>query len=178
MLPLTSAPELTTERLVLRGPEPADLIPFTQWMTASKRMAVVGGNQSEAEARFAFQTNIGRWQMDGMGFFTVTLRDDPTALGRVGLLYYPVSTQRDTAEVEVAWFLFDGAEGHGFASEAARAVLAWARDGLGWTRVSSYIDPANKRSQATARRLGATTDGTQAAHNPKCDVWVHAQAAA
>jgi len=174
---LTTAPELTTDRLTLRGPWADDLSLLTKWTTTSTRMAIMGGNGTVSEARFAFLINIGRWQMDGMGFFTVTRRDDPVALGRVGLLYYPQSDVRPKSEVELAWHLFDGAEGHGFASEAGRAVLGWARAILKLDRIVSFILPANTRSQATARRLGATTDGSRAAHDADAEVWFHKVAA-
>lgn len=176
--PLTQAPDLMTDRLRLRGPKRSDLAAFTQWFTTSSRMAILGGNGTEAEARFAFQTNIGRWQMDGMGFFTVTRNDDATPLGRIGLLYYPESDVRTAPEVEAAWFLFDGAEGFGYATEAAKAVLQWGRQELKLDRIVSYILPENLRSRATAERLGASRNGTHAPHDDSADVWVHAGGAA
>lgn len=169
--PLTQAPMLRTERLVLRGPERGDLGALTAFTTTSPRMAALGGNEREVDAWRAFLTDVGRWQVDGFGYFTLARPDDPAPLGRVGLLSYP--TRGDGPKVELAWHLFDGAEGHGYATEAGRAVRDWARRDLGLGRLVSYIDPANARSQATARRLGAATDGTRAAHNASCEVWVH-----
>ena len=171
MTPLTSAPTLRTDRLTLRGPERDDLPALTRWTTTSARMAIIGGNGTPEEAWRAFLVNIGRWQMDGFGFFTLTARDDPAPLGRVGVLSYPF---RDpTPEVELSWHLFDGAEGRGYATEAARAVRDWARSERGIGRLVSYIHPANAPSQAVARRLGALTDGTRADHDPEAEVWVH-----
>ena len=165
--PLTSAPTLRTDRLILRGPERGDLAALTAFTTASPRMASLGGTGSPEEAWRAFLTNVGRWQVDGFGYFTLTLHDDPAPLGRVGLLSYP------HREVELAWHLFDGAEGRGYVVEAASAIRDWARADRGLSRLVSYIDPANARSQATARRLGAATDGARATHDPSCEVWVH-----
>lgn len=171
--PLTSAPTLRTERLTLRGPERGDLAPLTAFITTSPRMATLGGNGTDVEAWRAFLTNVGRWQVDGFGFFTLTRRDDDVPLGRVGLLNDP-----GYEAVELAWHLFDGAEGHGYATEAATAIRDWARRDRGLGRIVSYIDPANARSQATARRLGAATDGTRAPHDTSCEIWTHPERAA
>ena len=77
-------------------------------------------------------------------------------------------------EIELAWHLFEGAEGKGFATEAGRVVKTWARDDLGLDKLVSYIDVSNERSQAVAKRLGAITDGTRAPHEPEAEIWVHA----
>ena len=171
MTALTAAPTLRTERLILRGPERGDLDALTAFTTRSPRMASLGGNGTATEAWRAFLTNVGRWQVDGFGYFTLTAHGDPAPLGRVGLLSYP--TPEAAPEVELAWHLFDGAEGRGYVVEAATAIRDWARADRGLARLVSYIDPANARSRATARRLGAATDGTRAAHDPGCDVWEH-----
>ena len=75
--------------------------------------------------------------------------------------YYPVGRP----ETEIGWVLFDGHEGKGFATEAARATLVFARDTLGWTEIVSYIAPENQASVRVAERLGATLD--TAAPQPK-----------
>lgn len=167
--PLTNAPVLETERLVLRGPERADLAPFTAFLTASPRMQALGEQASAPEAWYAFLTGVGHWQWHGFGFFIVTLKEDTSApLGRVGLLKHSEWTHE-----ELAWHLFDGAEGKGFATEAAQAVRLWANEELRLDRLVSYIHRDNQKSQRVAKRLGATTDGTAPAHNQACDVWRH-----
>ncbi len=75
-------------------------------------------------------------------------------LGQVGP-FFP----DDWPEPEIAWTVYDGAEGRGIALEAARAALAHAFRDLGWTTAISMIDPANTRSVALAQRLGARIDG-------------------
>lgn len=165
---LTSAPVLRTERLVLRGPERADLAPFTAYMTGSARLAEQGETIAADQAWYGFMTGIGHWQWHGFGFFTLTRHDDAAPLGRVGLLKHAGWPQ-----VELAWHLFDAVEGHGYATEAAHAVRdwAWAQHGIG--QLVSYIDHSNHRSQAVARRLGAQTDGTRAPHEPEAEIWHH-----
>ncbi|MEL6521204.1 MAG: GNAT family N-acetyltransferase [Pseudomonadota bacterium] len=165
---LSTAPTLTTERLILRGPERSDLPAFTRFMTSAPSMAAQGETVSAEQAWFGFLTGIGHWHWHGFGFFTVVERKTEHPVGRVGLIKHA-----GWPEVELAWHLFEGAEGKGYATEAAMAVKKWAYDDLGLNSLYSYIDQDNKRSQAVARRLGATTDGSRAPHEPEAEIWVH-----
>ena len=165
---LTLAPALTTPRLLLRGPERDDLLEFTRFMTSAPSMAAQGETVSAEQAWFGFLTGIGHWHWHGFGFFTVVEQQTDQPVGRVGLLKHS-----NWPDVELAWHLFEGAEGKGFATEAAEAVKRWASEHLRLDQLHSYIDLKNVRSQAVAKRLGAVTDGTRAPHEPESEVWVH-----
>jgi RimJ/RimL family protein N-acetyltransferase len=165
---LTTAPVLTTKQLVLRGPERDDLPAFTRFMTSAPSLKSQGETISAEQAWFRFLGGIGHWHWHGFGFFTVTLQQTGEPVGRVGLIKH-----EGWPNIELAWHLFEGAEGKGFATEAAQAVKNWASDDLRLDRLCSYIDIANIRSQAVAKRLGAVTDGTRAPHEPEAEVWVH-----
>ncbi len=165
---LSTAPMLTTQRLVLRGPERDDLPRFTRFMTSAPSMEAQGETVTAEQAWFGFLTGIGHWHWHGFGFFTVVEQQTGHPVGRVGLIKHS-----NWPDVELAWHLFEGAEGKGFATEAAMAVKQWACEDLGLDRLYSYIDWENTRSQAVAKRLGAVTDGTRASHEPEAEVWVH-----
>lgn len=166
--PLTMAPVLETERLILRGPLRSDLQAFTEFMTSSPSMKAQGETISAEQAWFGFLTGIGHWQWHGFGFFMLVLPGEDRPLGRVGLLNHS-----NWPQVELAWHLFEAGEGHGYATEAAVAVRRWAYDTHGEAQLVSYIDASNHRSQAVAKRLGATTDGTRAPHEPDAEIWRH-----
>lgn len=166
---LSTAPILATQRLILRGPERGDLPAFTRFVTSAPSMVAQGETVSAEQAWFGFLAGIGHWHWHGFGFFVVVDRQTGHPVGRVGLIQHS-----NWPAVELAWHLFEGAEGKGFATEAARAVKTWARKDLGFGRLYSYIDRTNTRSQAVAKRLGAVTDGTPAPHEPQAEVWVHA----
>ena len=77
---------------------------------------------------------------------------------------------------ELGYHLYEGAEGKGYATEAGRAVLDFARDRLGMTDLASMIDPANTASQSVARRLGAQNTGTEFRADPEgkpVEIWRH-----
>jgi RimJ/RimL family protein N-acetyltransferase len=60
---------------------------------------------------------------------------------------------------EIGWALAPAFWGRGYATEAARASMGWARDRLGWRRVIHLIHPENSPSRALARRLGSVQLG-------------------
>ncbi|MES1248247.1 MAG: GNAT family N-acetyltransferase [Actinomycetota bacterium] len=120
---------LETERLVLRLPTAADE---------------------------DMRHHLEQWQRNGIGKFAVVRRADGAVLGRVGIqLLDPVTW--DTVDgaagrPELGWTLRPEHWGHGYATEAALAVRDWF---VGEPLVS-LIQPSNERSQAVARRLGAS----------------------
>ena len=168
MQDLTGAPNLRTDRLILRGPRRDDLPAFTRFMTSAPSLVALGETVSAEQAWYGFLTGIGHWQWHGFGFFMVVGASSDLPMGRVGLLKHS-----DWPEIELAWHLFEEGEGQGFATEAAHAVKDWARRDLGLDRLVSYIDIHNTRSQAVAKRLGARTDGSRAGHDAEAEVWVH-----
>lgn len=171
--PLTSAPRLTTDRLVLRGPERDDLAAFTRFMTTNPQMAEQDELGSESDAWFGFLAGIGHWHWHGYGFFVLHAAENPVPLGRVGILNH-----QGWDRPEIGWHLFEGATGQGYATEAATKVRQWAAEAHGLTKLVSYIDQDNARSQAVATRLGAHNSGQRPAHAPKAQVWEHPEVAA
>ena len=158
-------PTLTTDRLTLRAPEQDDFLGYAAFYE-SGRSAIIGGPISADEAWRHFAANIGHWHFKGFGWFTVDAGSAP--VGSVGIHQGPRHP-----EPELGWLLYENGAGHGYATEAARAVLDWARGTVGMGRIVSHIDVANEASQAVAERLGASTDGSRSAHDAACEIWVH-----
>ena len=171
--PLTNAPRLETERLVLRGPLREDLPALDRFMTSSPQLAALDDQGEQYQAWYAMMIGVGHWQWFDYGFFTLQRHGDPAPLGRVGLLNH-----ENWPQVELAWHLFEDAIGQGYAAEAATAVRDWAARTHGLTQLVSYIDTNNAPSQAVARRLDARTDGTRPAHEPESEIWIHPKVAA
>ncbi len=157
---------LTTDRLTLRTPVEADFEAVAAFMP-SARMQFLGGPVSDAGQQWrGFAATAGHWALKGYGYFTVLHDDRP--VGRVGLINPPLWD-----EPELGWHLFDGCEGQGYATEAARAVRAWGFHERGLGPVISYIDPANTPSQQVARRLGAKVERQGEVMGTPCEVWRH-----
>ena len=56
-------------------------------------------------------------------------------------------------DLEVGWQLLPAAWGHGYATEAGRAMAAWAFS-LGIDELLAVVRPANRRAEAAVQRLG------------------------
>lgn len=142
------APELLTDRLVLRPPQMSD---FEHWATyyASDRSIYEDGPFDRRQAWKVWASGIALWQLKGFGPFGVDDRQTGHYLGEVGI-YQP----EGYPEPELGWFVVPNAEGRGIAYEAAKAVMCWLKTELGFTRLVNYIDPRNERSIALGLRLG------------------------
>jgi RimJ/RimL family protein N-acetyltransferase len=162
---MTAVPRLGTGRLVLRAPRLADFEPYAGFY-GSERSVWEDGPLSRALAWKEFATAAAGWLLRGFGPFSVEERASGDYLGEVGL-YQPAHYP----EPEIGWMLTAGAEGRGFAHEAAGAVLAWARASLGLATLVSYISPGNRRSIRLAERLGAVADPAAPSCGPDAAVW-------
>ena len=144
------APTLHTERLTLRAHTASDLEALCD-LFETERSAYMGGPIARKAAWRWIASEVAMWELMGHGSWGIETKDG-TFLGQIGILKPPHFT-----EAEIGWTLLEEAEGKGYATEAAKAVLAWGW-GNGFDTLVSYIDPGNARSIALATRLGATRD--------------------
>lgn len=147
-----SAPVLHTPRLTLRGHVLADLEALCD-LFETDRARFMGGPLPRKAAWRLFASEVGMWDLRGFGHWGIETRDG-IFVGQVGLSQPP-----HFPETEIGWTLLEGAEGKGYAAEAAQAALHWAWEN-GFETLVSYITPGNDRSIALAERLGATLDAT------------------
>jgi RimJ/RimL family protein N-acetyltransferase len=104
----------------------------------------------------------------GMGLYAVLLRAGGRLIGDCGLVARVID---DTPVVEIGWHLERASWGRGYATEAARGVLAHAAD-LGVRRVCSLIVPDNVRSRRVARKLRMRIDREVEWAGRPHDLWV------
>ncbi|MBQ1025008.1 GNAT family N-acetyltransferase [Micromonospora sp. C95] len=92
------------------------------------------------------------------GIWAITTAAGDRLVGNLLLKPIPLSAGESVGgpnDVEIGWHLHPDVWGHGYATEAAAAVLDDAF-GRGLTRVIAVTDPDNRASQAVCRRLGMT----------------------
>jgi len=170
MLGTPAAPILETQRLRLRGWQPSDFDAYAQLLAdpASARFITRTGqpyNRPQAWAELCFF--VGHWQMLGYGMFVVEERLSGSFLGRVGALH-----PKGWPDYEIAWALSSNARGKGYATEAAKAVIAWSFETIGVDRIISVIHPRNEASQRVATRLGEQRTGERfSPFGEPCEVW-------
>ena len=139
---------ITTERLILRLPRLEDWHELSPIWT-SERAAFIGGPFTDHDAWLDFNQLVASWVLRGHGALTITRKTDGEVLGLVLLAH-----EFDDPEPELGWLLTEAAEGHGYATEAAQALLPLANEIYGGAIVS-YIADGNDSSARVASRLGA-----------------------
>ncbi len=156
---LLSAPmtPLPTERLRLREASPDDA-PFVLRLINEPgwhRFINDPGVRTLEQARQWMEGRLLKSYRElGFGFWLVERHSDAELLGLCGLFRRPVLDGPD-----LGYALLAEHEGQGYASEAARACIAHARDGLGWTELLAITSPDNPRSAALLRKLGFADRG-------------------
>jgi RimJ/RimL family protein N-acetyltransferase len=148
--------EVRTDRLLLRRWRVGDAAPFAALNADPAVMRFIGrghvlgrGLSDDLIARFERE-----WEQRGYGIWAVAPLDDPgRLLGFCGLTV-PMFLPEVLPAVEVGWRFARGAWGHGYATESARAALAFAFADRGMREVIAIVDPENARSLRVAEKLG------------------------
>lgn len=159
---------VTTERLVIREwtAEPSDLARLydiysrtevVRWLGAVPGLPLT--DPAQAAERLALWRARHAGHAGRYGTWAIEARDDGRVVGTVLLKPLPGRDERvPTEDIEVGWHLHPDSWGHGYATEAARAVVA--RELAAGTReVWAVVAPGNEASMAVARRLGMTHVG-------------------
>lgn len=147
---------LRTERLRLRAwtTAPGDLTRLADIYSRKEITRWVGGTPSvppeELVSRWAAVTDLD----ERYGCWAVDPDDSRAVAGTV--LFKPLPN--GVGEVEVGWHLHPDSWGHGYATEAARAVIDRGF-GAGVPEVYAVVRPGNHASVAVCERLGMEAIG-------------------
>jgi ribosomal-protein-serine acetyltransferase len=118
----------------------AELLPWMPWA-----VDLSPDSQSDYADRAAPE-----WDAGSPAFAIV---DHGVAIGVIGLI------RESDVEYEIHYWLATDQTGQGYVTEAAQAVIDWARETLGAHRILLHAGMENRRSLAVADRLGFTRDG-------------------
>lgn len=144
-------PVLETERLRLRGWREEDLDRYAAFVADETATRFVGGTGTRGNAWRRMAAGVGHWTLRGYGPWAIEEKGSARWVGYSGLW-----SPEGWPEPELMWGLAADSHGRGYATEAARCARAFAYRELGWTTLTSYIDPCNGPSLRVAERLGAT----------------------
>ena len=172
---------IESPRLVLRRIAPADLLFFTRIHAIPDVVRYTGHGRPRGpeETEAWLQSTLKGYEELELGQLAVVRKSDGVLLGRCGLSDLVVDANAAAGTIPRAWFgrsqapagltliqerelgyTFDLAQwGHGYATEAAQCVFAYARDVRKLARVISVIDGENVRSLRVAERAGLRREG-------------------
>jgi RimJ/RimL family protein N-acetyltransferase len=160
-----AVPELRTARLLLRGWLQSDREPFAALNADPEVMEHFAGTLTREESDVFADRIETHFSERNFGLWAVEVASTGSFTGFVGL-QVPRFEAHFTPAVEVGWRLGRQHWGHGYATEAARAALAFGFDEKGLEEIVSFTIPANVRSRRVMERLGMTRDAADDFSHP------------
>ena len=150
---------LKTERLVLRRFRQEDMPALIAYRADPEVARYQGWRQMEESDAYYFLEWLRDAEpgMPGRSFqFAVTLAGADALIGDC----YFTLLHDDPQQAEIGYTFARQSQGHGYASEAASAVVAYAFDVLRLHRVVGRCATPNQRSAAVLERIGMRYEGT------------------
>lgn len=144
---------IETPRLLLRDWKEEDLKSFSDMNRDSHVMEYFLKKLSEAETLDFYNRIRDEFLQFGYGLYAVERKEDHSFIGYTG--FHNVTFDVDFAPaVEIGWRLGWEYWNQGYATEAARACLAYAKDHLSFATVYSFTSLPNKRSERVMQKIG------------------------
>jgi ribosomal-protein-alanine N-acetyltransferase len=144
---------LETNRLILRRWTPADELPLYAICSDPVVMQYVGDGApwSRERTRQFIEEALATEKQYGYCRWPLLLKDDQMLAGFCG--FTPAEHG-----AEIGWRLAKGKWGQGLATEAARAVLEFGLEKLGFQRVTATVQSGNEASRRVAEKLGMAVE--------------------
>ncbi len=155
---MADAPELRTERLLLRGWRPRDREPFAALNADPEVMELMPKTLTRAESDALVDVIEAEFGECGYGLWAVEVPGEVSFAGFVGL-HRATFKAHFTPAVEIGWRLDRPLWGRGYATEAAREVLRYAFDEADLDEVVSFTSAGHAKSRAVMERIGLQPSG-------------------
>ncbi len=147
-----------TERLLLRTVTADDASIILELLNEPAFIANVadrGVHTLADAANYIAEKITPSYEKHGFGFYIIELKESGMPVGMCGLI------KRDALEeVDIGYSILERYWRNGYAYEAARAVLEYARDVIGLPRVVAITSRRNSASQALLIKLGMRHEKT------------------
>jgi [ribosomal protein S5]-alanine N-acetyltransferase len=143
---------IATERLIMRRMTPDDAPFVVTLVNDADWIRFIGDRNvhSEDDARaYLKRTYLAMYEKHGYGLYLVLRRDDDVPIGMCGVL-----KREGLEEADIGFAFLPAYRGHGYALEAARASLDYARDTLKLKSVVAITLPENRASIALLEKIG------------------------
>ena len=147
---------LESPRLVLRRWREGDLELWLEHLNTPEVRAHLGGVEREDKIAEKFAKLERGWEENGFSFLALELRESGLFLGTAGIGRIANEGAPETLQdaVQIGWQLRRDCWGQGYATEAAREVLAWAFGPLGLALVYAQTSESNPASWRIMEKLG------------------------
>ncbi len=155
-VPSETVPILETERLVLRGHRAEDFSDCLALWTNPDVTRFIGGKPSTREEVWGrLLRYVGHWAVLGFGYWVIADKASGRFMGEVGFADFRRQIEPSLDGMpEIGWILAPESHGRGYATEAARAAVAWGDRHFGSVRTACIIAPENEPSIRVAEKCG------------------------
>ncbi|WP_306216014.1 GNAT family N-acetyltransferase [Actinoplanes sp. RD1] len=152
--------QLRTDRLLLRQWRDDDLLPWAALNADPMVREFLGPALTYEQSAQSMELFRAELAARGWGWWALEVPATGEFIGFAGL--DPTDESSPVPGVEIGWRLARGAWGHGYATEAAHALLDFGFAELGLGEILAITVATNRRSRDVMHRLGMT-------HDPACD---------
>ena len=145
---------IETERLILRQLKIDDAEFILALLNEPSFLRYIGDKKVRSidDARqYILNGPIASYERNGFGLYLAAIREPHTPIGICGLL-----KREELADVDIGFAFRPDFWGQGFAYEAAKAVMDYARQTLKLQRVVAITNPDNESSIKLLERMGFT----------------------
>ena len=144
---------IETPRLILRDWKEEDFVPFAEMNGNPSVMEFFLHPLSGEESRNLFDTVRNEFLQYGYGGYAIEQKSDGAFVGFTG--FHNFMFDVDFAPgIEILWRLRQEYWGRGYATEAAKSCLAYAKENLPFSMVRAFTALTNKRSQRVMQKIG------------------------
>lgn len=146
---------LETDRLFLREMNMDDFDALYQVLADSEIMQHYPYTFDEKRVRDWIERNMNRYLKDGFGLWAVCLKDTGEMIGDCGLTLQNIEGEMLP---EIGYHIRRDKQHNGYAKEAAKGVLDWAKENTDYPAFYSYCKYTNLSSIKTAEAIGMKFD--------------------
>lgn len=142
---------LATDRCLVRETTPGDVDAFYEIYSHPAITEYMEGLYPEIEQERQYvREYIERvYTFFGFGVWTVVERESGAVIGRAGISY-----REGFEDPELGFIIGVPWQGRGYAGEVCRAILAYAREELGFKQIQALVETQNRVSLALCEKLG------------------------
>ena len=146
---------IETDRLILRPWNDNDIAPFAEMNRDKRVMENMPKCLTPEESEEFYHRIVAEHQNCGYGLYAVELKDSGRFIGYTGFHRFDFDVPFAPG-VEIGWRLAYPYWGHGYATEAAKACIEYARERHLFDIVYSFTAICNHRSERVMQRIGMT----------------------
>jgi len=154
---MDSSAQLSTDRLLLRPWRDSDLEPLAQITADPRVMLDLPAPLSRCESDLLVERSRAHFRRYGFGLWAVEAPGVAPFIGLAGLWHVGAGVPVAPC-VEIGWRLAPSHWGRGYATEAARGLLAFAFGQTGLDEVVGFTVCFNLRSRRVMEKVGMQRD--------------------